>query len=137
MVVMIEPAPSEIPMGLKDILLVLNDRAQAASGYALSLAKITGAEVTAVSPVFEPDLSYVAAELPADMLGRVHADAEREAGVALSRFEHLARENGVTVRPQLAEAPPGDVAREIQRIARFYDLAVVDQEDPDKARAIE
>jgi nucleotide-binding universal stress UspA family protein len=125
-------------MGLSDLLVVLDDDTKAAGAYALWLATTSGAGLTAASPVIRPDLPpYASAEIPSEILARAQEEAENAARAALSRFSDTAKEGGITVHQRLFGTLAGEVAREITNIARFYDLTIVDQGDPERPHSLE
>jgi nucleotide-binding universal stress UspA family protein len=124
-------------MRMSDLLVVLDPELEAAGRYALWLAKELGAGLTAASPVLEPSLAYISAELPGEILSKIQEEAEHAASMVLSGFVERGKQRGVPIETLVVKALAGEAGREIRKIARSYDLSILDQGDPDSSRSNE
>jgi nucleotide-binding universal stress UspA family protein len=125
-------------MALNDILVLLDSDDEAAGRYALWLAETLDAHLTAVSPIIEPRLPvFVSSEMPGEFLSKVREEAEDAARQVLSRFAEAAKQHKVAVEPQTMKALAGEVGREIRNTARYHDLTVLNQGDPEKDQSTE
>jgi nucleotide-binding universal stress UspA family protein len=125
-------------MTLTDLLVLLESGDEAAGQYALWLARSLDAPLTAVSPIIEPHLpAFMGAELPGEFLAKVREEAEDSARLVLSRFVESAKRHQVEVEPQVMRALSGEVGREIRNVARYHDLTILNQGDPETNRSNE
>jgi nucleotide-binding universal stress UspA family protein len=86
-------------MPIKDILLALapRDERDAARDYAIEMASLNSAHLTAASYPLVPDVpgSVISGEFVAELVQRTKTDAESVAADARKRFEHAAKSAGV------------------------------------------
>ncbi len=75
--------------------------------------------------------TYFAAEIPPHMLDQQQAAVRAVADRAQARFDKLAAPSGRPYEWRLAEMPFGDVARGMTECARYADLNVFGQVDPE------
>ena len=108
-----------------------NRPAWPAQGYAISLAAIFGAHLTAIAPSFvQPVTGMLRTEIPAELIEEAERQADTAAQTAISSFEERAARaaragvlhQGVVQRGGLAEFADAFATK-----ARAFDLAVVPQ----------
>ena len=124
-------------MGLRDILVVVDDKDAAAGrvAYAAALADRHGAHLTGlfVTPPLEIP-TYVMAQLPAEA-HRVRAeDDDRKAEAACLMFEQQVAGAGLASRSEWVRESGISVER-TARLGRLSDLVVVGQSDPENPLA--
>jgi nucleotide-binding universal stress UspA family protein len=122
-------------MRMSDLFVVLDPELEAAGHYALWLSKELEAGLTAASAVLEPSLAYISAELPSEILSKIQEEAEHTANIVLTDFADQGRQRGVSVETQLVRALAGEAGREIRKIARYYDVTIIGQDNPENARS--
>ena len=121
-------------MTLKDILVHVDNHERGAlrARLAVDLARrheahLTGLGVSGFSVV----PSFVDAELPPEII-QAHIDASRaEAEAAGATFQETANQAGIGVEWRVVEQPVADVARMVALHARYADLTVIGQPDPE------
>jgi nucleotide-binding universal stress UspA family protein len=124
-------------MALKDILVHLDGTAQSAvrldvaSGLARQhSAHLTGLHV--IDPILNDPMLYGDASGLAVLIDQVRSDAREAAGVLEAKFRERLRAEGIAGEWRLAE---GRTADAVMLHARYADLAVLGQQDPDNPRA--
>jgi nucleotide-binding universal stress UspA family protein len=118
-------------VAFKDLLLLIGESTEAGNRYALWLANVCGATLTAASPVAAPALpGFAQLEIPSDILTRIRNDAENAARKALDAFSDSAKQAGVTVETLMFDVATGDIGGEVSRLARCFDAAVLQQPEP-------
>jgi nucleotide-binding universal stress UspA family protein len=118
-------------MPLKDLLLVIGKDTEAAERYALELARRSSAALTVTSSGAAPSLpAFIRSELPSDLLDHMREDVENTASATLDAFAKRATEVGVTVETVMLDLATGDVDSEVSRLARYFDVTVLQQPDP-------
>lgn len=120
-------------MSYKDLLVHLDDtkanrkRLEAA----LALAERWGAHLTGLYCVGRYEArGYV--QIPGEVVARRRQEEEEAARVRLSEFEEAAARAGVSATARTATVAMSDVAREVALHARYSDLAILGQPDPDE-----
>jgi hypothetical protein len=120
---------------IKDIVVNLSvEGAGTASDFAVSVASMFGAHLSAVAFEYEPMIPPTdTGTIPADLIESQRLDNETNARNAVARFDAAAKRAGLspesrTVRASVAGA--GDV---FGHIARNFDLSVVGQAESGKA----
>lgn len=118
---------------IKDIVLNLNAEklGNRAMEYAISMASALEAHITGIAFVYDPfdlvsHLGYIRNE-------EQWRDYKGEAQTALDRFSHLTSRAGVSAEPMMLRASFAGVGERFGAIARRFDLAVVDQANPDSS----
>jgi nucleotide-binding universal stress UspA family protein len=122
----------------KDIVVNLTpSRSQdPAADYAISLAGLFGAHLSAIAFALEPAIPASAmGGIAGDVIDSAIAEAERQAKSAVAAFEAAANKQGVLIERQVITALLGDAASRFGAIARHFDLSVVLQPDPDSETA--
>ena len=121
-------------MTYKEILVHV-DRSEgcgARIGVAIGLAKKFDAHLTGLCPTAFPVLpAYIAGSLPADLLANQEAETKARAQAALTNFEAECERHGVAVERRLEHCVDTEVAMVISRHARYADLVVLGQSDPE------
>jgi nucleotide-binding universal stress UspA family protein len=118
-------------MPLKDLLLVIGKDTEPGERYALELARLSGAALTVTSSGAAPSLpAFIRSELPSDLLEHMREDVETTARAALDAFAKRATEVGVTVKTVMLDLSTGDAGGEVSRLARYFDVTVLQQPDP-------
>ncbi len=117
-------------------LLVHIDETKANAGRlqaAVDLARAHEAHVTGLYVIQEPYLpGFVTAQLPRDAIDAQRAGAEEAARAAVGAFLAKADREGIKADSRIARAPDFDVAALFARHARYADLVVAGQADPDE-----
>ncbi len=119
---------------IKDILvsLSLGESHDAAGDYAMSVAELFGAHVSAFALASVP---VVPVTMPIDVLGVDIVGAERAknrkaAQNAISRFENSLRAGGLRGEARMFEAGVAEASNQFGQFARCFDLSVVGQATP-------
>jgi nucleotide-binding universal stress UspA family protein len=116
---------------LKDVLVVLEESGQAATPYALSLARRLGSHVTVVRP--RRDLSLMrdgALEARYEYARGDHEAREARARRMLADFAALAKAAGVEAEILNFDDPNNLEPRDVPQFARGFDLIVAEQGEP-------
>lgn len=123
-------------MSIKDLLVVLEsaDAADALGSYAHSLADAFDAHLTVCGVIAKmPPAPAFLGEYPFDLVQSVQAAATREIEQAYDRFAKAApKPDGVQLIK--VEAAPSAAAEAVARLARHYDLTVIQQPNADTGR---
>ena len=99
-----------------------------AEGYAISLAAIFGAHLTAVAPSFvQPVTGMLRAEIPAELIEEAERQSDTTAQTAISSFQERAAHAGVLHQGVIQRGGPAEFADAFAARARAFDLAVVPQ----------
>lgn len=126
---------------IKDILVSLRvgeGAEDVAVDYAVSAAAAFGAHLTGVAVSYEIDVPPVYTEaFSTDFIEAQRAESQRQAQQSVERFGEAARSMGVTSEIRMIDGTPGGAAEQIGVMARLYDLAIINQADPDKLGAEE
>ena len=127
---------------IKDIVvnLSIGEGERPAAGYAVSLASALEAHITGIALVYDPvvpmsELGYHPREA-INAIDRLRRDYEVAAQAAIDQFAKAASRAGVSAEPLTLNASFDDAGNQFGRIARRFDLAVVDQAEPEP-RAVE
>jgi nucleotide-binding universal stress UspA family protein len=123
---------------VKDIVANLSVRkdGKPAGDYALSIASLLDAHVTGIAIAFVPSLPTSAlGYFPVDILDEQRRDNEAAAQAAMERFSAASARACVAAEPRMVSTNFADAGKELGRIARRFDLAVVDQAKPDGSMA--
>jgi nucleotide-binding universal stress UspA family protein len=119
-------------MALKDLLNIVGRGTEASASYAFWVAETCGATLTASALVIEPDVPlHVSLELPQTWLDRIRDEASQEAASVLQGVAETAKFRGLSVETLAWKTSTGDADRDAGRLARYYDLTILRQPDPD------
>jgi nucleotide-binding universal stress UspA family protein len=117
-------------------LLVQIDGTKANSGRlqaAIGLARAHEAHLTGLYIIRESDLpGFVTAQLPRDAIEAQRASADEAAAAAVAAFLAKADREGINADARTARAQEHDMSAMIARQARYADLVVAGQADPDE-----
>jgi nucleotide-binding universal stress UspA family protein len=125
-------------MAFKDLMLLTRGGTEVGNRYALWLAKLCGATLTAASPLAQPALPrFIEQDIPTDILSRMREETENAARSSLDAFSESARQTDVAVETLMLEVPSGDVGGAVSRLARYFDATILQQPDPEGADTAE
>lgn len=119
---------------IRDIVLNLtaDKEGSRATEYAISVAGALDAHIAGIAFAFDPfDLVSHLGYIATDVVEEQWRDYKAEAQAALDRFSKLASQAGVSAEPMMLKASFAGVGERFGAIARHFDLAVVDQANPD------
>lgn len=121
---------------IKDIVLNLPvDSADApATPFAVAVAALFQAHLAGVGFQFEPSLPPVdmGASLSSRFLEQARAEAREHTDAAIARFEELARREGISAASHRFDTTTAGAPNRFADIARRFDLAVLQQIEPDR-----
>ncbi|MBA1158965.1 universal stress protein [Microvirga mediterraneensis] len=116
-------------MPIKSIVVVLDESSKTAGPYAVSLASMFEAHLTATTIVHDPTASVAWPEASLPLVASALDDARAEARRILDRFAATAK--GISVETEPVEVSAGLPGRAIGPLARHFDLTVLEQPNPD------
>ena len=122
-------------MTYKDLLVHLDDSKGCAKRVdaAVRLAGRHGAHLTGVYPIVEiPLLDSIREQIPRDIRASMKAEAESRAEIALKGFREAAESSGVLYEVRTDHALDTTLASLLSMHARYADLVVLGQVDPDE-----
>lgn len=125
-------------MTLKDILVHLDDSKVSGDRLrtAIALAQDHGAHLIGVYVMALPELpAYVAAQMPAELIEAQYTALKEAAAAAKATFEEATAKAGLTAAE--FRSGEGDTVDVVALHARYCDLAVVGQKDPDGGTALD
>jgi nucleotide-binding universal stress UspA family protein len=121
-------------MAYQDLLVHLDDSKGCGPRVdaAVRLARQHGAHLTGVYPIVEiPLLHYIRRQIPRDVQASMDAEAQRHAETALKGFREAAERGGVSYETRTDHALDTTLARVLSMHARYADLAVLGQVNPE------
>ncbi len=119
---------------IQDIVVNLDVRGgnTASAAYAVSAATKLNAHITGVAFAFEPSVPGASmGYLPVEILDAKRRDNEAAAKTAIDQFIATAARDGVSAQPWLLSSTFADAAGRFGQLARRFDIAIVDQGEPD------
>jgi nucleotide-binding universal stress UspA family protein len=135
---------------IKDIVvqLSLGERASPAEGYAISVAATFHAHVAGIAFLYPPIVPFAgvgytptlaefggsslgAGNIPPEIIEAQQLDNAAAAKAAIKRFATASARAGVSVEPLTPGASFAGVGDQFGRIARHFDLSVVEQAEPE------
>ena len=123
-------------MALRNLLVYLDStKASAARGeLALKLAQRHEAHITGLAPTATPLVpGYIAGNFPDELLQMQEAEARERAEAAVQSFREAAERLGVSVETRVESCTSANLTALIALHARYADLTVMGQVDPDDA----
>ena len=121
---------------IKDIVvnLSIGDRDPAAE-YAVSVASVFSAHLAGVAFAYDPIIppTNMGEPMPPDWIDAMRTEAEGAAKAAISRFEDRARRAALSAEAGMLNASLVGSSERFARIARRFDLSIVQQAGSDKA----
>ena len=121
-------------MTYKDLLVHLDDAKGCGSRVdaAVRLAARHEAHLTGFYPIVEiPLLNAIREQIPPDIQANMDAEAKAQAEAAQKAFKKAAERGGVSYETRTDQALDTTLARVVSMHARYADLVVVGQVDPD------
>ena len=122
-------------MSYKDLLVHLDDSTGCAQRVdaAVRLAGQHGAHLTGLYPIVEiPLLNYIRERIPRDIQASMAAEAKAQAEAALEGFRQAAERGGVAYETRTDHALDTTLASVLSMHARYADLVVLGQVDPEE-----
>ena len=123
-------------MSYKDLLVQVDDTRGCAKRIELAVALAVGheAHLTAVYIISEPSpASFVG--IPAELLTDLQQKARERADLALARFAEVAQRNQIAFETRVDRVLYTEVAETLATNARYADLVILGQHDPDDLAA--
>ena len=124
---------------IKDIVvnLSLRDSHDVTMDFAISAAAMFEAHLAAVGFVYEPLIPVMIDMygVPSEMIESQRIENERAAKAAVDSFDAAVRRTAVSALARTVDAPVDTAPRLFAQIARRFDLSVVAQPEPERARA--
>jgi len=121
---------------IKDIFVSLSlDKSHDAAGdYAMSMAELFGAHLSAIALAYIPVISVTMPmeALGADLIVAEHAKNMKAAAAAVARFDRSMRAGGLRGEARMLEAGIAEASSQFGQIARRFDLSVVGQAKPEQ-----
>jgi nucleotide-binding universal stress UspA family protein len=120
----------------KDMVVNLSvgDASDAATDFAVSIASTCQAHLTGVAFIYDPVFADPFYEgMRPSLMEAVRAEAEKAAKAAVEKFEDAARRAGVAAQSRMLDANFLRAADQFGRIARRFDLSIINQAEPHKA----
>jgi nucleotide-binding universal stress UspA family protein len=121
-------------MAYRDLLLHLDDSKGCAKRVeaAVQLAARHGAHLTGFWPIVEiPLLGYIKEQIPAEIQANIAAEAKARADAGLTAFGKAAERAGVAHETRIDHALDTTTASVVSMHARYADLVVLGQADPE------
>ena len=121
-------------MAFKDLLIHLDTTATCAERVrlAVELAKTHEAHLTGLYVVGEPVVpAMVLGMIPEEVRIKQRRAAEEHAEMAVARFREVAEREGISFECRIAHSPDLDIASTVALHARYADLLVIGQANPD------
>jgi nucleotide-binding universal stress UspA family protein len=109
-----------------------NDLAEKRLKIAIDLASKVDSHLIGlhvIPPAFYP--AYFSAEIPASMIEQQMAELKATAERAHARFDRLVANSGLQTEWRCVDQPYGDIATVMKELARYADLNVFGQNDPE------
>jgi hypothetical protein len=134
---------------IKDIVVKLSvgERASPAEDYALSVAATFAAHITGIGFRYYPIVqvagapytvaddvygsSFAAGNIPPEVIEMQRRDNAAATKAAIDRFATASARAGVSAEPLTPGASLAGAGEQFGRIARYFDLAVVEQAEPE------
>ncbi len=125
---------------IKDIVVNLSIREGGgpAGDYAVSVTDAFGAHIVGIAFVYDPIVPVSAmGYIPAEVIETQKTDNEAAAKAAIERFTAATSRAGVSAEPRTLGASFAGAGDQFGRIARRFDLAIVDQAKPEASEVEE
>ena len=122
-------------MSYKNLLVYLDETeaSKSRAALALKLAEEHGAHLTALGLVVEPVIpSFVYAQVPAEVLEARRGAVREQIRTVLDRFEAAAQRSSVETSVRMDDCLQSDVSRTVGLHARYSDLLILGQSNPEE-----
>ncbi len=119
---------------IKDIVvnLSVSQEVGTAGDYAVSVASAFRAHLTGIAFVYDPVVPVSGTGyIPAEIIETQQADNETAAKAAIARFSAATKREGLSAEPLTVTASLAGAGDQFARVARRFDLAIVDQSRPE------
>ncbi len=119
---------------IKDIVvnLSVSQEVGTAGDYAVSVASAFKAHLTGIAFVYDPVVPVSGTGyIPAEIIETQQADNETAAKAAIARFSAATKREGLSAEPLTVTASLAGAGDQFARVARRFDLAIVDQSRPE------
>jgi nucleotide-binding universal stress UspA family protein len=119
---------------IKDIVvnLSVSQEVGPAGDYAVSVASAFKAHLTGIAFVYDPVVPVSGTGyIPAEIIETQQADNETAAKAAIARFSAATKREGLSAEPLTVTASLAGAGDQFARVARRFDLAIVDQSRPE------
>jgi nucleotide-binding universal stress UspA family protein len=118
---------------IKDIVvnLSMGDRRDAASEFAVDVARTLDAHIAGLVLTYEPFVPAAEMIVPPELIDMQRDENERLSTAAINRFNELVRRNAVSAETRSIEVSAAMAADTLARVARRFDLTVVSQPRPE------
>jgi nucleotide-binding universal stress UspA family protein len=119
---------------IKDIVvnLSVSQEVGPAGDYAVSVASAFKAHLTGIAFVYDPVVPVSGTGyIPAEIIETQQADNETAAKAAIARFSAATKREGLSAEPLTMTASLAGAGDQFARVARRFDLAIVDQSRPE------
>jgi nucleotide-binding universal stress UspA family protein len=113
---------------IKDLALVIDGRTAKAGPYALSLAALLDAHLTAISAAVEPQVAgYAHAELRYDLIAAAREELHETANEAARKLASEGKTKGLRMSSLALDCFEGGDFEKFKEMLRLFDLIVVEQ----------
>src|SRR6476659_6429709 len=119
---------------IKDIALIVDGTSRKAGPYALSLASLLDAHLTAIAAVVEPQLaSYAYAELRYDLIASARDELREAAHDIAKGIAAAGTAQGIKVSALSLDCFEDADFTRFKELLRIFDLVVIEQSNADEA----
>ena len=122
-------------MTYRNLLVHVDDARSCAArvAFAIELAARHDAHLTGLYVIAEPSYSSFAQGFPPELMSELQQAARARADAALERFAEAARRDQIAFETRIDRVLYTEVADAVATNARYVDLAILGQHDPDDA----
>ncbi len=122
-------------MTYRNLLVQLDDTRSCAGrvAFAVELAARHDAHLTGLYVIAEPSPSSFAQGFPPELMSELQQAARARADAALERFAEAARRDQIAFETRIDRVLYTEIADAVATSARYVDLAILGQHDPDDA----
>src|SRR3954471_5436179 len=118
-------------MAIKDILVLLDASSEVAGSYVLSVTAACEAHLTGAVLVVDPTTIVPFAEMPSGFLAAALDEQRTAARQILEGFASTAQEAGIAVDTEIKEVAVNASGQTLGAFARYFDLTIIEQPNPD------
>src|SRR3954454_22866800 len=118
-------------MAIKDILVLLDPSSEPAGSYALSVTSACEAHLTGAVLVVDPTTIIPFAEMPSGFLAGALDEQRTAARQILEGVASKDHEAGSAVDTEIQEAAVNANGQTLGALARYFDLTIIEQPNPD------
>jgi nucleotide-binding universal stress UspA family protein len=120
-------------MGYKNLLVLVDDTRSCAAriAFAIDLAAAHDAHLTGLYVIAEASPAAFAQGFPPELMNQLQQQARAQADAALAAFGQAARRNQIAFESRIDRVLYTEIADAVASNARYADLAILGQHDPD------